>query len=265
MSNIRITTRVFFLLSFVPACLPSVIESADDSTGTDGSDSGSSLGEAVELGGAGEFAILAKSEISAATPSVITGDVGLSPATATFISGFSLMMNETEAFATSPQVHGSIYCADYAPPTPAQLSTAVADMELAFEDAAGRVAETTDLGGGELGGLTLAPGVYAWGTDLSIRTDVVLEGSATDVWIFQASRDLIMAGEAEVVLSGGALAKNVFWQVGGLVDIGAAARFVGNVLTKSSATLRSGASIEGRLLAQAGVDIQSSTVVEPAE
>lgn len=155
MANLRLATCAFFLLSFAPACLPTVIESADDSTGTDGSDSASNLGEGVDLGAAGEFVILAKREISTVSPSVITGDVGLSPAGAAFISGLSLAMNETHVSATSPQVHGSIYCADYAPPTPSELSTAVEDMELAFEDAAGRTAETIDLGAGDIGGLTL--------------------------------------------------------------------------------------------------------------
>jgi hypothetical protein len=263
MSYPRLATSAFFLLSFAPACLPTVIESADDSTGTDGSDSESNPGEGVELGAAGEFAILAMREISTKTPSVITGDVGLSPASAMYVTGFSMMMHETSEFATSPEVHGSIYCADHAPPTPSELSTAVEDMQLAFDDAAGRPAETTDLGAGNIGGLTLAPGVYRWGTDVSIPTDVMLEGSATDVWIFQIAQDLSMGTDAKVVLSGGATAENVYWQVGGLVDIGTMAHCVGIVLTKTSATLRSGASIDGRLLAQTAVALESSTVVEP--
>jgi hypothetical protein len=263
MTNLRSAISAILLLSFAPACLPSIIESADDSTGTDGSDADPNLGEGVELGAAGEFVILAKSEISTLSPSAFTGDVALSPAGATFITGLSLTMDPTSQFATSPQVLGNVYSADYAAPTPSDLSTAVEDMELAFADAAGRVADTTDLGAGELGGLMLAPGVYEWGTDLSIATDVTLDGSATDVWIFQISRDLVISSDAEVVLSGGAEAKNVFWQVGGSVDIGAAAHCVGIILTKTSATLRSGASLDGRLLAQTTVDVQSSTVVEP--
>lgn len=265
MSNLRSAIPAFLLLSFAPACVPSITESADDSTGTDGSDADSSLGEGVELGAAGEFVILAKREIATSSPCAVTGDVALSPAGATFITGLSLMMDETSQFATSPEVQGNVYSADYAPPTPSDLGTAVEDMELAFEDAAGRVADTTDLGAGDIGGLMLAPGVYEWSTDLSIPTDVTLDGSATDVWIFQISQDLVIGGDAEVVLSGGAQAKNVFWQVGGSVDIGAAAHGVGIILTKSSATLRSGASLDGRLLAQTNVDIQSSTVIEPEQ
>jgi hypothetical protein len=249
----------------VPACLPHVIESADDSTGTDLSDSGSNPGEGVDLGAAGEFVILATSEISTTTPSVITGDVGLSPGTTTSISGFALTTNETNGFSKSPQIHGSIYCADHAPPTPSELDAAVEDMALAFDEAKGRTAETIDLGACQLDGLTLEPGVYAWTGDLSILSDVRLDGSATDVWIFQIAEDLSIGSGTKVVLSGGAQATNVVWQVDGRVDIGTMAHGVGIVLAKAAATLHEGASLDGRLLVQTAVSMQSSTVVEPAE
>ena len=196
--------------------------------------------------------------------SAVTGDLGVSPAAATFITGFSLTADATNVFSTSPQVTGKVYAADYASPTPANLTTAIGDMQLAFTDAAGRAPGVTELGAGNIGGMTLAPGVYKWGTGLLIPTDVTLTGSATDVWIFQIAQDLTMSSGTKILLAGGALAKNVFWQVAGLVDLGTTAHVEGIVLTQTSITLRTGASINGRLLAQTAVNIDGSTVVAPA-
>jgi hypothetical protein len=219
----------------------------------------------VKLGLAGGFVILAKTGVSTVPASTVTGNVAVSPAAASFLTGFSLSMDATNVFATSPQVTGEVYAADYSPPTPSNLTTAVADMELAFSDAAGRAARVTELGAGNIGGMTLAPGVYKWGTGLLIPTSVTLEGSATDVWIFQIAQDLTVSSATSVVLEGGAQAKNVFWQVAGLVDVGTTAHLEGVVLSQTSITLQTGASIQGRLLAQAAVDIDSSVVVEPSE
>ena len=219
----------------------------------------------VDLGTAGGFAILAKAGISTVPTSAITGDIGLSPAAASFITGFSLTADATNVFATSPQVTGRVYAADYAPPTPSNMTTAIGDMELAFTDAAGRAPDVTELGAGSIGGMTLAPGVYKWGTGLLIATDVTLTGSATDVWIFQIAQDLTMSSGARVVLAGGALPQNIFWQVAGFVDLGTTAHCEGVVLTQTAVTLRTGATVNGRLLAQTEVNIDGSTVVEPAE
>lgn len=219
----------------------------------------------VELGGAGDFVILAKTGVDTVPTSAVTGDVGLSPAAATFITGFSLSADSTNVFATSPQVTGKVYAANYAVPTPANLTTSVSDMLLASTDAAGRAPDVTELGAGNIGGTTVARGVYRWSTGLLIPTDVTLTGSATDVWIFQIAQNLTMSSGARVRLSGGALAKNVFWQVSGLVELGTTAHLEGAVLSSTSITLRTGASVNGRLLAQTAVNIDGSTVVEPAE
>jgi len=222
-------------------------------------------GLAVNLGTAGDFVILAKSGISTVPTSAITGNIAVSPAAATFITGFSLTADPTNGFSTSAQVTGKVYAANYAPPTPSILTTAVGDMELAFTDAAGRAPGVTELGAGNVGGMTLDPGVYKWGTGLLIPTDLTLAGDATDVWIFQIGQDLTMSSGTSVILTGGALPKNVFWQVAGLVDLGTTAHCEGVVLTQTSVTLRTGASIKGRLLAQTAVSIDGSSVVEPAE
>jgi hypothetical protein len=159
----------------------------------------------VNLGTAGNFVILAKSGISTVPTSVITGDLGISPASASYITGFSLTADATNVFSTSPQVTGKVYAADYAPPTSINLTTAVSDMGLAFTDAAGRAPDVTELGAGNVGGMTLAPGVYKWSTGLLIPTDVTLNGGATDVWIFQIAQDLTFGSAAKVLLAGGAL------------------------------------------------------------
>ncbi len=217
----------------------------------------------VNLGTSGTFAILAKSGISTVPTSAVTGDIGVSPAAATFITGFGLTADASNTFSTSPQVTGKVYAADYAPPTPAEMTAAIGDMELAFTDAAGRAPDVTELGAGNIGGMTLPPGVYKWGTGLLIPTDVTLTGSATDVWIFAIAQDLTMSSGVSVVLAGGALPQNIFWQVAGLVDLGTTAHLEGVVLTQTSVTLRTGASVNGRLLAQTHVGIDGSTVVAP--
>jgi hypothetical protein len=175
-----------------------------------------------------------------------------------------LVADHTNVFATAPQVIGMVYASDYATPTPANLTRAIGDMQLAFADAAGRASSVTNLGAGNIGGKTLTRGVYKWGTGLLIPTDVTLTGSATDVWIFQVAQDLTMSSATSVVLTGGAVSKNVFWEVAGAVDLGTTAHFEGVILAQTSIALRTGASISGRLLAQTGVALDGNAVVEPA-
>jgi hypothetical protein len=236
--------------------------SGGSGTVTDGGDTSSTL--PVNLRTAGNYVILAKSGISTVPISAVTGDIGVSPAAASLITGFSLIADSTNVFSTSPQITGKAYAADYAVPTPSNLTTAIGDMQLAFTDAAGRAPTVTELGAGNIGGKTLTPGVYKWGTGLLIPTNVTLTGGATDVWIFQIAKDLTMSSAASLSLTGGAVPKNVFWQVAGLVDLGTTAHFEGVILTQTSINMQTGASINGRLLAQTAVTVASSTVVQPA-
>ena len=218
---------------------------------------------AVDLGAAGGYVILAKSGISTVPTSVIRGNLGVSPAAADSLTGFSLTADATDTFSTSLQVTGSVFAADYTQPTPARLTTAVGDMERAFTDAAGRAPDVTELGAGDIGGKTLVPGIYKWGTGLDIPTDVTLAGSATGVWIFQIAQNLTMASARNVFLTGGALPKNVFWQVAGSVAIGTTAHIEGIILSQTSIALETGASITGRLLAQTAVTLDTGTVLQP--
>jgi hypothetical protein len=218
----------------------------------------------VNLGTAGDFVVLSKSGISSDPASTITGNIGVSPAAGTAITGFSLMRDATGTFATSTQVTGQVFAANYTAPTPDRMTAAIGDMELAFTDAAGRAPDYTELGSGHIGGMTLAAGVYKWGTAVLIETDMHLSGSATDVWIFQIAQDLTMSSDVEVFLDGGALPENVFWQVSGLVEVGTTAHLEGIVVSQTSITFRTGASLRGRILAQTAVVLQANTLTQPA-
>jgi hypothetical protein len=112
-------------------------------------------------------------------------------------------------------------------------------------------------------GKTLYRGVYKWGTGLLINTDVTLSGSATDVWIFQVAQDLTVGNGVNITLSGGALAKNIFWQVAGQVSIGTTASFKGIILAQTQIVLNTGATLNGRALAQTAVNLDSNTVTQP--
>jgi hypothetical protein len=136
-------------------------------------------------------------------------------------------------------------------------------MQIAFTDAAGRAPDVTELGAGNIGGKTLTPGVYEWSTGLLIPTDVTLTGNATDVWIFQIAQNLTVSNGTNIVLSGGAVPQNVFWEVAGSVALGTTVNFEGVILSQTMIALGTGASIHGQLLAQTAVKIESSTVVTP--
>ncbi len=219
----------------------------------------------VNLGAAASFAILTKTGITNVSPSAITGNLGASPIAATAITGFSLIADSTNTFSTSTQVTGKIYAANYAVPTPANLTTAVLNMEAAYTDAAGRAPNATGLYAGNLSGRTLAPGVYKWSTGVLITTNVTLAGTSNDVWIFQIAGNFTMAPGAQVLLSGGAQANNIFWQVGGGVGvtIGTTAHVEGTILAAKAINLRTGASLNGRALAQTAVTLQKNTLVIP--
>lgn len=219
----------------------------------------------VDLGTSLNFAILAKSGIDSVPSSSITGDIGVSPIDSTAITGFSLMMDATNTFASSDQVTGKVFAANYAVPTPTALTTAISDMETAYTDAAGRkIPDFTELGAGEIGGQTLAPGLYKWGTGVNISTDVTLSGGPDDVWVFQIAGDITQANGVRVILSGGASPRNIFWQTFGQVTIGTNAHMEGIIMCQTAIILGTGSSVNGRLLAQTAVTLDASTVTQPA-
>jgi hypothetical protein len=213
----------------------------------------------VDLGKAGTFVILSKTGITDVHPSAVTGNVGTSP-----ISGAALLLSCGE-------VAGKVYTVGAAGPLPCRvtdpssLTTAVGDMEFAYDDAAGRVLpDFINLGAGEIGGRTLVPGLYKWGTNVSISKNVTLSGGPHTVWIFQVAGKLNQASATRVTLTGGALAKNIFWQVAGSVTIGTTAHFEGILLAKTLIAVNTEASVNGRLLAQTAVTLQMNAVTQPA-
>jgi len=214
----------------------------------------------VVLGTAGNFAILTKAGITDVPPSIITGNIGTSPITGAAIG------------VTCAEVTGTIYSVDATGPAckttdAALLNTAVSNMETAYTDAAGRpagVGPFLNVGAGTVANQTLVAGVYTWGSAVTITTDLTLSGGPNDVWIFQITGTLDIAPAKKVLLTGGALAKNVFWQVKGVTTLGAGSHFEGTVLAETNIALVTGASINGRLLAQTAVTLQSNTVTQPA-
>jgi hypothetical protein len=216
----------------------------------------------VNLGSAVNFLILAKTAITNIATSTLTGDLGLSPAATSYITGFAL--TNATGYATSTQVTGSIFAADMVSPTPINLTTAVSNMITAYDDAAGRPSpDFFELYSGNIGGKTLTPGIYKWTNTVLIPSDVTISGSSTDVWIFQIAGNLTMSSDKEITLSGGALARNIFWQVAGQVTLGTTSHFEGIILSKTGITVQTGASMNGRALAQTAVTLDKNTVTQP--
>jgi hypothetical protein len=228
-------------------------------TFTTGAEAGLSV---VNLGASGNYVILAKTAINNTPTSAITGDMGLSPAATSFITGFAL--TDATGYATSPQVTGKVYAADMASPTSTNLTTAVENMITAYNDAAGRPTPNfSELGTGNIGGKTLTPGLYKWTNTVTMPSDVTISGGADAVWIFQIAGDMTMSSAVNITLIGGAQAKNIFWQVAGEVVLGTTSHFEGVILCQTGVTMQTGASMNGRALAQTAVILDANAVTKP--
>jgi hypothetical protein len=150
----------------------------------------------VNLGRAAEFAILSKAGISTVPPSVIISNIGVSPIAATALTGFTLDPDAANpSFTTCTQVAGKIFAADYANPTPGDMSTAVSDMEAAYNDAAGRPPSVIETDG-IITGKTFTPGVHVWDRDISFVSQIYIAGTPTDKFIFQTSGNVIAGSGA---------------------------------------------------------------------
>ena len=212
----------------------------------------------VDLGVAGNFVILSKTGITDVYKSTITGNIGSSP-----ITGAAILVKCTE-------VAGSIFTVDAAGPlpcrltSPSMLTTAVLNMQTAYTDAAGRSnPDFMNLGAGNIGGKTLTAGLYKFTTSVVIPTDITITGKSTDIFIFQVAGTLTVSSSVKVILAGGVQAKNIFWQVSGAATFGTTSHFEGNVLGQTAINLKTGASINGRMLAQTAVTLQMNTVNKP--
>ena len=219
----------------------------------------------VDLLSTANFAILAGSTVANIPTSVITGDVGVSPSAGSFIAGFGLT-----------EVTGTIYAVDASYPTagvavvdPTRLTAAQSDLTIAYNDAAGRTpvpsGDFLNPGAGNLGGLTLVPGLYKFtGAALLSGSDLVLTGGADEVWIFQIGSELTIEDGIHVVLAGEAQAANIFWQVGTSATVGVGAVMQGNIMADQSITLANGATLNGRALASiAAVTLANAVVTRP--
>ncbi|KZV86983.1 antifreeze protein [Exidia glandulosa HHB12029] len=215
----------------------------------------SALGPAaVNLRTAGNYAILAKTGISTVPKSVITGNIAVSPAAGSFLTGFSSTPPTT--FSTSTQVKGQLFAADYNSPTPSVLTQAVLDLGTAIVDANGRT-------NGNIDARILTPGLYKWTSAVNIPTLLVFSGSARDTWILQVAGTLNLGSASQTLLIGGAVAKNIVWVVGGEISIGAGSSVSGILLGSTAATLKTGATLNGRILVQTAVALQKATVTQP--
>ncbi len=237
---------------------------------------GAAIGQApVNLLSAGNFAILAKTAITDVPASAITGNIGLSPTTGSSIDVTCAEMIGTIFTVDAAYVgSGNVTCVAPGPGANKTLvDNAILDMGTAYNDAMGRTnPDATELGAGDISGLTLAPGLYKWSTSVLVNTDVTLSGSANDVRIFQIAGDLNVAAGGSVpagikiVLAGGAKASNVFWQVGGPTGatLGTFSTFNGIILSAKQVRAQTGAVVNGRLYADTQVTLQQNPVTEPA-
>lgn len=203
----------------------------------------------VVLGAAGGFVVLGGSTVTNTGPTSVTGDLGVSPGTA--VTGFP-----------PGTLIGSKQAGN---PAAAQ---GMADLTTAYNDAAGRTLCPVSKAG-NLGGMTLAPGLYKSTSSLSISSgDLTLDaqGDGDAVFIFQMASTLTTTSGRQVILANGAKASNVFWQVGTSATLGSTSAFVGTIMADQAITLKTGATLTGRALARiAAVALDSNVIVMPAK
>ena len=200
----------------------------------------------VGLGTTAPFAVLAGTDITNTGPSTISGDIGVDPGAA--ITGFP-----------PGTVNGTTHAAD------AVALQAQSDLTTAYTDAANRTPVTAEANP-DLTGLTLAPGTYSAGA-MGLSGTVTLDGQGDPnaVFIFQAASTLITGSSSKVALIGGAQPCNVFWQVTSSATLGTNSTFVGTVMALTSATVQTGATVQGRILARnGGVTLDDNTIAVPA-
>jgi hypothetical protein len=202
----------------------------------------------VALNSAGTFAVLASSTVTNTGPTLITGDVGVSPGTA--VTGFPPGM-------VVPGT-GAIHAGD------GTAAAAQNDLTTAYNDAAGRTTPASV--SGDLGGLTLFPGLYQSTSSLQITGILRLDaqGNTNSVFIFQIASTLTTLSGSQVILQNGAQAANIFWQVGSSATLGTNSIFNGTILAQASVTLTTGAALNGRALARTGaVTLDTNTIGNP--
>jgi Ice-binding-like len=202
----------------------------------------------VGLGTAGSFAVLAGTTVTNTGPSSISGDLGVSPGTA--VTGFP----------PGTVSNGTIHSAD------GVAAGAQSDLTTAYNDAAGR-SPTANVPAFIGAGQTLTPGVYKASSSLDVGGSLTLDGGGDPnaVFIFQAPSTLVTDSASSVILTDGAQACNVFWQVGSSATLGTNSAFTGSILALTSISVDTGDTIAGRALARNGaVTLDDDTITSPA-
>lgn len=250
----------------LPQGSPSLLDiqsvSLNDNTGTNiilitgglGTPCTSSAQAGVDLGTAANFVVLAGASVTSTGDTEVTGELGV-------WAGSSVTGFQGIAPGGPGIVHGSIHAGD------ATAQIAQGDLTTAYNDAAGRTLAPVDISNADLGGSTLGPGLYKTTGTLALTGTVTLDaqGDVNGVWIFQVASSLNTATGSQVVLSGGAKASNVFWQVGSSATLGTTTVFKGTIMANQSITIANGATLQGRALASiAAVTMDANTITIPA-
>ncbi|KAK4701979.1 hypothetical protein P7C70_g4246, partial [Phenoliferia sp. Uapishka_3] len=246
-----------------------------------------------DLLSASSFALLSQAGISSIPNSVITGDIGVSPISASAITGFGLIygtpmyafwISERVPYhfivghsasgddsASATQVTGGVYAADYSLATSTLLTQAVSDANAAYTFAMGVTSTDSVINvlTGELGGLTLAPGLYTFDTGVTASADFTLAGGPEDVWIFQIAGVFSVASGVNTILaasdiaSGAPDASNVFFAVTGGATLGTTSHLEGIILSATTVIFETEASLHGRAFAGTAITLSMATVTAP--
>ena len=242
------TKMLLTSLSLVSVILLSGCKSDEPTTNTDnpnGIPVQSSSQSTVELGAAANFAVLAGSAITSTGATNITGDLGLSPGTS--IGGFP------PGILVGTQLINTI-----------QSSQAKLDLTAAYNDIAGRTNTDIVTLSGNIGGLTLTPGLYKTTSTLALSSgDLTFDakGNANAVFIIQIASALTVTSGRQVILKGSASASNIFWQVGSSATFGTTSVFKGTIIAMQSITFETGASLNGRALARSGGIVLAGNII----
>jgi hypothetical protein len=240
----------FFTAGSVPGTFPNTIRATSGSISGFASVTVSSSGPSVgpSLGTAERYAVLGSTAVSCIGVTTIYGNVGVAPAGA--VTGFPAPCTIAAPGDPDPHVNDG----------PAM--TAQADVDPAYNALVAMPCGTV-LTGQDLGGMTLAPGVYCFTSSAQLTGNLTLAGPANGLWVFQIGTAITTGTSSQVILSGGAQAKNVFWQVGSSATIGQTTSFTGNIIAAVSITMVQGSTLLGRALSKAGITMDGNTITLP--